>query len=194
MFNLHNYPDFSFASYKVALVDRKTASSFICKHHYSQSCPNVVLYYGLFLNGDIVGCAAFGHPAMRHQSSCYNVDIELRRLCLLDKAPKNSESFFIGKTLKDLKRKGYKKVLSLADPEHFHTGVIYRASNFRYEGVEKGGGSRLIVIDGKEVHSRTAYSLYGTSGIQSLKKLLGEHRVTGRNKLRKHVYTYELLR
>ena len=52
VFNLHNYPDFSFKSYKVNLVDRKTASAFICKHHYSQSCPNVVLYYGLFLNGD----------------------------------------------------------------------------------------------------------------------------------------------
>ena len=178
--------------YTIQLIDSKTAKPFAEKWHYSKSLPGCKIYFGLYRQEELIGIAAYGEPAMRHQATCYNCDLELRRLCLIDNTPKNAESRFIGLTLKSLKKQGYKAILSLADPEHKHQGVIYKASNFTYLGEERGGGSRLIVIDGVEIHSRSAFAQYGTSGVKSLQALLGVDRVSGRNKQRKLVYRYEL--
>jgi hypothetical protein len=178
--------------YTVEKIDSKFARPFVQKWHYSKTLPASVEIFGLFRKNELIGVAAYGHPAMRNQANCYDIDIELRRLCLIDDTPKNAESRFISLTIKQLKKVGYKAVLSLADPEHGHIGTIYKASNFEYLGEERGGGSRLIVIDGEPIHSRSAWAKYGTSGINSLKKLLGEDRVQGRNKKRKHIYRYQL--
>lgn len=179
--------------YEAIEISAKVARPFVKKWHYSNSMPGSKHYFGLFRKRtELIGVACYGVPAMRHQSACYGCDLELRRLCLIDDTPKNAESRFLSLTLKMLKRIGYKAVLSLADPEHGHQGVIYKAANFEYLGEERGGGSRLLVIDGQVIHSRTAWARYGTSGIGSLKKLLGERRVSGRNKKRKKVYRYIL--
>ena len=162
--------------------------------HYSGTCPGCKLYYGLFSEGDLIGVIAYGEPAMRFQKQCYQADIELRRLCLIDDTPKNAESFFIGATLKLVKREGFSCVLSLADPAFGHEGTIYKASNFVYEGRERGGGSRDIFIDGVHYHSRTAFAKFGASGAKRLKELLPGSVVEVLNKERKHVYTYILTR
>ena len=75
--------------------------------------------------------------------------MELRRLCCIDNTPKNTESYFISKTLILLRKIGIRKVLSLADPNYGHNGGIYKASNFTLLGEERGGGSRDIFIDGE---------------------------------------------
>lgn len=179
-------------NYFIQEITAKQAKPFVLQWHYSKSMPNGKHYFGLYRENELIGVAVYGEPAMRHQSKCYSCDIELRRLCLIDDTPKNAESRFISLTLKDLKRKGYSAVLSLADPEHDHSGVIYKASNFEFLGEERGGGSRLIVIDGVEIHSRTAFAKYGISGIKNLQELLGVAHVTGRNKKRKLVYKFKL--
>jgi hypothetical protein len=178
--------------YYVEETSHKEAKPFVEKWHYSKSLPGCKHYYALKRNGDVIGIAAYGTPSMRFQKKCYGCDIELRRLCLIDDTPKNAESRFISLTIKKLRKLGYNAILSLADPEHGHYGIIYKASNFEFLGDERGGGSRLLIIDGTPVHSRTAYNMFGTSGINSLRNLLGEDRVYGRNKLRKQVYKYSL--
>lgn len=178
--------------WKISKIDISKAKQFVCENHYSKSLPGCFVYFGFFDQEHLVGVAAFGSPAMKNQASCYDCDIELRRFCLIDETPKNAESRFLSLALKELRKMGFKSVLSLADPEHGHYGIIYRASNFEFLGEEKGGGSRLIIIDEKEIHSRSAFAKYGTSGINSLKKLLGEDRVSGRNKKRKYVYRFKL--
>ena len=178
--------------YTVKDIPANVAKPFVISWHYSKSLPGCRHYFGLFRDDILIGVAAFGEPAMRHQAKCYDCDLELRRLCLINDTPKNAESRFISLALKELKKKGYSAILSLADPEHGHAGTIYRASNFEYLGTERGGGSRLIVIDGVEIHSRSAFAKYGISGVLGLQKMLGEDRVSGRNKKRKLVYRYKL--
>jgi hypothetical protein len=173
-------------------IKHKECVSFCKIWHYSGSCPPGKKYFGLFNNLDLIGVICYGEPAMRNQKKCYGADIELRRLCCIDDTPKNTESYFIGNTLKIIKKHGYKKCISLADPEFNHIGTIYKASNFKYEGVEKGGGSREIVINGEKMHSRTAYAKYGASGYKKLSELFPNKNIKVRNKKRKHVYTYDL--
>ena len=166
--------------------------AFCAEWHYSGSCPPGKYYFGLFRAAKLIGVMCYGFPAMRHQKTCYNADIELRRLCCIDDTPKNTESFFIGGTLRQLKKLGVRRVLSLADPNHGHQGIIYKASNFTLLGEEQGGGSRDIFIDGVKMHSRTAYAKYGASGKKRLSELLPDSKIEVKNKKRKLVYLYDL--
>ena len=174
----------------ISQISFNAADNFCQRWHYSHGCPPSIKYYGLWSGIQLIGVCVYGNPAMRFQSDCYDVDIELRRLACIDDTPVNTESYFIGATLKLIAAEGYKKVLSLADPKYGHSGTIYRASNFRYEGVERGGGSRDIFIDGEHYHSRTAFAKFGASGKIKLEALFPNSVVEVVNKERKYVYTY----
>lgn len=107
-------------------------------------------------NGGLVGVAIYGNPMSRHYDK--SEVIELRRLALIDDTPRNSESFFISKTLKWLeKNTDYSYVVSFADPNHGHDGIIYKASNFQYDGQESNGNPRVLKIGKKSVHLRQLY-------------------------------------
>lgn len=172
-------------------VEYKTCVSFCKIWHYSKSCPAGKAYFGLFYGENIIGVICYGEPAMRNQKECYDADIELRRLCCIDLTPKNSESYLIGNTLKVIKKMGFRRCISLADPNFGHEGTIYKASNFKYLGREQGGGSRDIFIDGEKMHSRTAFAKFGASGYAGLKALFPEKEIKVMDKERKHVFVYD---
>ena len=179
-------------SFRVKEIEYGACKPFCIRWHYSKSCPVGQAYFGLYSGLYLIGIACFGPPAMKNQKDCYSCDIELRRLCCIDDTPKNTESFFISKTLIMLRKFGVKRVLSLADPNHGHSGGIYKATNFTFLGEEQGGGSRDIFIDGEKVHSRTAFARYGASGQKKLSELLPKSKVVVKDKKRKLIYVYNL--
>ena len=150
----------------VKRVDRSEIRDFIEQWHYSKSINGCIAdyCYALFDVNDIIkGAMFYGRLAMANQwkrfSDCADDVIELRRLCCVDDTPKNAESFLIGRSLQQLRkdwRKG--KVISYADKEHGHTGVIYRASNFDMVGEIKG--ARVIMYNGKQYHDKTIRTKY----------------------------------
>jgi hypothetical protein len=116
----------------------------------------------------LIGVAIYGKPMSRH----YNTDvIELRRLALIDDTPRNSESFFIAKTLKWLdKNTNYVYVVSFADPNSGHEGTIYKASNFVYDGLENSSNPRALLVGDKKVHLRQLYQkTHGTYSPDALR-------------------------
>ena len=152
--------------YTIELVPRSAIQSFIEKYHYSHNTNGVqgLECFALFAPGNfniprMGGAIMYAIPSMPNTAKAYNPIhpdkcVELRRLVCLDEAPKNSESFFIAQTIKWLRQNtDYEVIISFADKEHGHTGVIYRASNFEFIG-ETGAG-RVLVVDGKEYHSRS---------------------------------------
>ncbi len=64
--------------------------------------------FGLFDNKNLIGVIMYGQIAMANVWKKYvkkeNDLIELRRLCCIDDTPKNTESYFIGFTLRWLKK------------------------------------------------------------------------------------------
>ena len=74
----------------------------------------------------------YAMPSMPHTSKKYNPInpdkcFELRRLVCIDDTPKNTESYFIGQTFKWLKKNtDIEVIVSFADEEEGHTGVIYK--------------------------------------------------------------------
>lgn len=141
------------------------ARAFVIEHHYSKACPPGCHWFEARYLGCLVGVMLFRKPSLPKTAAAYGVELELSRLVLLDAAGKNSESRFIGFALRWLRRNSSARaVVSFADPRAGHEGTIYRAANWDCLGREKGHGTRRIIVDGEELHSKTAYDRWGMSG------------------------------
>lgn len=80
-------------------------------------------------------------------------------------------------------------VLSYADEEQGHTGVIYRASNFKYLGKTSPG--KTLEVDGKKFHIRTLSMLDRPYGVEINKRYKnGDENVKIIETLPKNIYTY----
>ena len=97
--------------YIVEPVERKVIQNFIHKHHYSHNTNGIqqMECFALFREGrfgfdkEMIGAALYAIPSMPSTAKKYNPDNpdkcrELRRLCCLDEAPTNTESYFISQT------------------------------------------------------------------------------------------------
>jgi hypothetical protein len=97
--------------YRIDLIDKSIAKKLIIKNHYSHKWTSCRYAIGLFDKEELIGVAVYGFPIGRQtvKSITPNLEnnevLELTRLWLIDEAPKNSESFFIGKTFDWLRKK-----------------------------------------------------------------------------------------
>lgn len=151
--------DISVKDFRVHRVPIHNVHNFIETWHYSHNVNglNVSHCFGLFYKGRLIGAMVYGSLAMANTWKRYannNLEIlELRRLVCIDEAPKNTESYFVGKTLKWLKSNTHVKlIISYADPFYGHSGIIYKASNFTFEGTTSPG--RIIEYNGKRYHDK----------------------------------------
>ena len=156
----------SVKNFTVEEVPRKSVVKFIEKHHYSHNVNGVqsLYHYGLFTEGNfgipkIIGAMMNDNTTMPDTAAKYNPInprrcMELRRLVCIDDTPKNTESYFIGKTLRWLKQNtDVEVIVSFADQHYGHSGIIYKASNFDHFG--ETAKARVLMVDGKEYHPRT---------------------------------------
>ena len=152
--------------YYVKHVERKEIREFIETWHYSKSINGCIADYCFALynpKDEMVGAMFYGRMAMANQWKRFsdNPDnvIELRRLCCIDDTPKNTESYFIGRSLKMLRRLWCRGVVvSYADKEYGHLGTIYKASNFKAVGDIKG--AKVIMYNGRRYHDKTIRTKY----------------------------------
>ena len=156
----------SLRDWTVQRVSRQDVSSFIENNHYSGNINGCIsdFCYALYDNlGEMKGALFYGRMAMANQWKRFsdNPDnvIELRRLCCVDDTPKNTESYFIGKSLKLLESDWMKGiVVSYADKEYGHNGTIYKASNFTMVG--EVAGAKVIIYNGKQYHDKAIRTKY----------------------------------
>jgi len=179
------------------LKNNPEVSEFIKKWHYSSSIPRGCRYiFTLNYKNKVIGVAMFGIPVGMH---CQNYSLfdgqilELKRVCLIDKTPKNSESYFISRALKWFQNDtNIEAILSYADPEYGHKGIIYRATNFNYIGRQKDI-QKKIMFSGKSFHIRAAYQ----RNTEMSDWLMGalEHGFASLVKIKpKHIYIYRFKR
>jgi hypothetical protein len=178
---------------------------FVETWHYSSSVNGLRIskVFGLFYEHNLIGSMIYGPLGMANTWKKYanseNEVIELRRLCCIDNTPKNTESYFIGKTLRWLKKNtDYKVVVSYADTFHNHQGTIYKASNFEYHGLTAKG--RVIQFENKLYHDKCIRTYHvDRTGLKRLKPFaqrVKEALSTGDAKYvetpGKHIYIYRL--
>ena len=180
-----------------------TVRKFLKKWHYSDYVNIQAKHtFCLFKNGkfdipEMIGVCIYTRPAGPSAGQTYYPEapdkvLELRRLCLIDDTPKNTESFFVGRTLRWLRQNtGWEFVISYADEEQGHKGVIYKASNFKSLGKTSPG--KKLEVDGKSFHIRTLSMLDRPYGVEINRRYKAKDEgVKVIETLPKNIYTYSL--
>jgi len=124
-------------------IPKDVAYEFVRKYHYLKDAKFFACYsFGLWLDGDLVGVATYSNPqgnmALKGWFGLPNTDktvLELSRFCLLPELNKtNAGSYLLGNTIRMLKQRGIRAVITLADSSR-HIGSIYQVCNFKYYGL-----------------------------------------------------------
>ena len=184
-------------------VTIQEVKSFVEKWHYSKNINglNISYVFGLFYKQYLIGAIIYGSLSMANTWQKYGTDetdvVELKRLCCIDATKKNTESFFIAKTIKFLKKySNYKTIVSYADPYFNHQGTIYKASNFTHEGFT--AKSKVILYKNKIYHDKTIRSVDDQKRLKpftyEIKRALQLGQATYIYKPPKHIYCYEIKR
>ena len=126
--------------YNIKRISYQDTKPFILDIHYAKRMPSISYAYGLFKLNDLVGIISYGSPAS--PSLCKGIAgeqnkslvIELNRLVLKHNR-KNEASILIGASFKLLPKP--KIVVSYADTQQNHYGVVYQATNFLFTGTSK---------------------------------------------------------
>lgn len=179
----------SVTAYEVWAIETAVAQAVVRKHHYLRRSASAMFTFGLFDGMDLIGVAIYGKPAS--PSLCVGVCgpeesqrvVELTRLWIEDATPKNTESFFIGQTLRLLPLE-FDIVVSYAEIGAGHSGIIYQATNWIYTGLSDAHVEWRL--DGQaNKHSRHLFDEHG--GIDGAKAYYGE-RLQRHERGRKHRY------
>lgn len=123
---------------QVVPIKNKTAYPFLLERHYAHRIPSISYAFGLVDNEELIGVITYGSPpsAPLRTGICGPDEahrvLELNRLCLLYNRH-NEASFLVGRSLRLLP--DHKIVISFADTEQKHVGIVYQACNFIYCGL-----------------------------------------------------------
>lgn len=124
--------------YEVKQIKFSIARDYIKEYHYSHGSHNGASpCFGLYDGEDLIGALMFATPCSeRVRASVFGEEYksnvtELHRLHIKDVTPKNTESWFISRSLKLLKqiKPEIWAVITFADQTEGHTGTIYKATN-----------------------------------------------------------------
>lgn len=174
----------------VGEIDTRLATEIVIREHYLHRRGPCSKAFALRdPGGDVAGVVTYGVPASvplvkgvlgsenRHMVG------ELTRLWVDDSAPKNGESFLIGRTLK---HSSFPAVVSFADTSQGHLGLVYQATNWIYTGLSSRHRDwELIGSPGR--HTRHTWDEWG--GIEGAKLAVPE-RMVQVERPRKHRYIF----
>lgn len=124
----------------VTEIGHREAAQLILRHYLKKMPGVVVMNFGLWRDCFLVGACVFALPPRetmtRYGAMCW----ELARLWIDDSMPRNSESWFIARCIKHIRRTRPEVgcLVSYADPSAGHRGTIYLASNWTEDGRTDG--------------------------------------------------------
>jgi hypothetical protein len=152
----------------------RSAAAFACKAwHYSRSMPSGRLVtIGAWEEAAFIGVPGiFGRGASSEIGSPYNLrQNEVCELCRVTLGPHRAPTSQIVALAVRLLRKQSPRLrllVSYADPEQGHVGVLYQAMNWLYLGTTNR--ESLIRLNGRLFHPRTVTSRYRTRSIDWLR-------------------------
>ena len=130
-------------SFCIKEIERNKANEIIVKNHYSKKFYNATyIHLGVYINFELLGILQFGY-AMNPASAGSIVEgtelnqyLELNRMWLDDKAPRNSESMAISYCVRYIRSKfpKIKWIQSFADERCGGFGIVYQGANFEFYG------------------------------------------------------------
>lgn len=162
---------------KLSFCTYNAAEYAVKRWHYSKSMPTgKTIKIGVWENNIFTGVVIFSRGATPHIGSPYGLDqtevCELTRVAL--NAHQTPVSRIVALAIKLLQKKcpGVKLVVSYADTDQGHTGAIYQAGNWIYEGLMNAGARGAFIVNGKKTHPRSIGAMGGTQSIEWVRQNL----------------------
>lgn len=157
------------SDYEVRPVCIDVARRMVTAHHYAAGAANTATYlHGLFRAGEIFdeqcqGVAWWIPPTRSAAEATFPTRWQgvlcLSRLVILPNVPGNACTFLLARSRRAINRSDWPCLVTYADEWRGHTGAIYRADNWHYEGRTRP--ERTYQINGRMVarkaggHTRT---------------------------------------
>jgi hypothetical protein len=171
---------------EVIRTDKKTCEMFVRQKHYSRRASIFWAGFALVEDGLIQGVAVYGQPSPPIQKHAFTARefklYELARVVVQTKT-KNAASFLVGRSLKMLDTPC--AVVSYADSEQGHCGIIYQATNWIYTGATVSH-DHMYMVDGKRTHPMTLRD----RGITNPKEWAKDNGIATVKPLPKHRYFF----
>ena len=135
------------------------AAKYAVEHwHYSKSMPTPpVIRIGVWEDDGFIGVVLFSRGANNNLGKPYRLGVteicELTRIALTNH--QTPVSRIVSIALKFLRKQssGIRLVVSFADPNQSHLGIIYQASGWLYSGIAKSS-PKYQTRDGRILHNR----------------------------------------
>ena len=142
------------------------AAKYAVEHwHYSRSMPiGKIVKIGVWEDDKFIGCVLFAWGSNMNIGEPYG--LKMIEVCELVRVALDSHlsptSKIVSRAIKMLKKQspGIKLIVSYADTEQNHLGIIYQATNWIYVGTVNS--SPFHFVRGKWIKQRTASSLLGS--------------------------------
>ncbi len=140
---------------RVVRIEKDAADRFVTAKHYSRRPSIFWAGFGLVIDGKIEGVAVYGQPSPPIQRHAFrDRDFQLYELArvVVQTEERNAASLLVGRSLQMLNRPC--AVVSYADSEWGHAGIIYQATNWTYTGPVVSH-DHLYLVDGVRIHPMT---------------------------------------
>lgn len=178
----------SLENWTVKRIENSVAQDIIVANHYLHRKAPCSAAFGLFDSEEkLLGVVMYGTPAssslragLAGKDEANNV-VELTRLWVDDSAPKNGESFLIGRSMR---MAGKELLVSFADRAQNHLGIVYQATNWLYTGLSAKRTDWHV--EGIDKHGHTWADKYTAA---EMRELFGD-RFTLKERSRKHRYVF----
>ena len=183
---------FSKNQWHIGPVRLGIAREMVATYHYAKHGSTWGVYtFGLFLVGNPqVWGITWWLPAPKLSVDKYNpggykTTLILSRMVIHPDVPSNAASFLLSASVKEIAKEGrYTYLMTYADTWKGHTGAVYKAANWDYEGMSK---PTPIWLDQDGI----LVSAYRSGRIQSRQAMLSKgYRLLGCYP--KHIYTLQL--
>lgn len=140
---------------KVIPLDKASCEKWVKQKHYSRRASIFWAGFGLEIDGAIEGVCVYGQPSPPIQKYAFRERdfklYELSRLVVQTKQ-RNAASYLVGRSLRMLDAPC--AVVSYADSEQGHCGIVYQATNWAYTGATVSH-DKAYLVDGVRTHPMT---------------------------------------
>lgn len=158
---------------RLEIASHKAIKYACMNFHYAKAVPNVGMAFNVFNgNNEWCGVICYGIGATNNIGKPYGLNqgqvIELLRMALNGKQESTTKALSLSIKLAKKKNPNVKLIVSYADSEQGHYGIIYQATNWFYTGFSVDTN---LIVDGKREHRRTLGSRLGTCSSEKIKAM-----------------------
>ena len=153
---------------RISIATPKAIRYACMNFHYAHAVPAVQYGFNVFNDDDEwCGVILYGGGANTNITKefgvCAGEILELVRCALNGKQGHGNTSKAVAMTMKQLHQINplVKILISYADLDQDHAGIIYQATNWIYLGQTNTGEVSAYIINGKKTHRKSVYSKYG---------------------------------